>query len=287
MATSTTRSVHAARTFSFGGGDRYAGVISDTRAPPKRFGAIIWGMGIGEMRVARALTKVGVTVMNITREQYSLPELDAHGIDRAREAMDVFRSKKGIERFVLMGNCAFASISFNTALRDDRVVGLILANPHVSDLLSLPSVYRRKLLSFATWRQVLAGKVTLTRHLINALRMKDIIVGRMKGLDERTLIAKAQYHKGLTLPDDIRGKLSALGARGAHTHLVFARNDASLDYFRSAFGQSLTGLAGVENLTTEVLPTDAHLVTVDEEAARLITAAAVRWTQRAYRDAAA
>jgi hypothetical protein len=277
----TSRPAPAARTFSFGGEDRYVGTITDARGPAKPFGAIIWGMGIGEMRVARALTKVGVTVMNIKREKYSLPELDAYGAERGREAMDVLRVKRGIERFIFMGNCSFASISFNTALRDERVIGLIMSNPHVSEMLSLPSSYRRKLLSVASWRQVLAGKFTLARHLVNARRLKDIVVGRMKGLDEKSLIAKTHYNRDLTLPDDIGAKLAAFGARGMHTLLVFSHNDGSLDYFRAAFGRALDGLGNVAGLTTEVLQTDAHLVTIDEEAARLISASAAGWIERA------
>jgi hypothetical protein len=148
-------------------------------------------------------------------------------------------------------------------------------------MLSLPSSYRRKLLSVASWRQVLAGKFTLARHLVNARRLKDIVVGRMKGLDEKSLIAKTHYNRDLTLPDDIGAKLAAFGARGMHTLLVFSHNDGSLDYFRAAFGRALDGLGNVAGLTTEVLQTDAHLVTIDEEAARLISASAAGWIERA------
>lgn len=275
-----TRPVRMAHTFSFGGADRYLAAIADPQTVSSPVGAIIWGMGLGEMRVARALIKLGVTVMHIVREEYSLPELDACGAERGREAMDVLRSKRGIERFVFMGNCAFASISFHTALRDDRVVGLILSNPHVSELQSLPSTFRRKLLSIASWRRVLAGKVTLAQQLANARWWKEIVAARMRGLDEGALIAKTEYNKDLTMPEDIGGKLAALGARGVHTLVAFSRNDASLDYFRAAFGPDFAGLGKVEGLTIEELPTDAHLVTIDDEAARLIAEAAARWIER-------
>ncbi len=71
---------------------------------------------------------------------------DSNGVSGCRLAMDELSKRFPVDRFIVMGNCAAANVSFNTALVEPRVAGMILTNPHVNELQTAGIVYKKKAL---------------------------------------------------------------------------------------------------------------------------------------------
>jgi alpha-beta hydrolase superfamily lysophospholipase len=101
-------------------------------------------------------------------------------VDQVRAAMDELESRGLSRRFVLMGLCAGAFWSAHTALVDERVASLYLLNPRALVWDEWASTARRVrtmrelALKGATWRRVLRGDITLSKHL----RTARAILGR-------------------------------------------------------------------------------------------------------------
>jgi hypothetical protein len=223
------------RTFAFGDDNSLIGTITDPPNAGSRVAAILWGMGIAEMRAARALANLGL-------------------------------------------------VSFNAALVDPSVIGVIVTNPHVSEVLSVSSSYKRKLLSWQSWRHVLTGRATLARHVANIRWLKEHLLGRLWRRDEKSLIEKFIYNKDLTLPADIGGRLKDLAFRGVATLIIFSENDVSLDYFRQVFGKSLAELRRLPNVRVEVLSRTPHVISHDDEAAQMTVDFITHWAKRTVAD---
>jgi hypothetical protein len=85
------------------------------------------------VRVARALSAAGFTTLRFDysgigdsdSRRDSLP-FEESGVIETREAMDYLAKTKGAQRFVLMGLCSGADMAHETAVADDRVVGLMM-----------------------------------------------------------------------------------------------------------------------------------------------------------------
>ncbi len=127
--------------FEFGPGGAYLGYISDPSRLRSQTAAILFGLGRPESRIARRLAALGLVVMQIQLfrnygdEKRRLRFYDDSGVLACTQAIEEIVSQRRITQVVLMGHCAEANLSFNTALVDPRVVGLILANPNVSAVL--------------------------------------------------------------------------------------------------------------------------------------------------------
>jgi alpha-beta hydrolase superfamily lysophospholipase len=90
------------------------------------------------VKLARDLASLGFTVLRF--DFSGTGDSQAHGgepasivermIHEARQAMDHLQQSRSIDRFILMGLCSGATISFKTACRDERVVGAVLINPN-------------------------------------------------------------------------------------------------------------------------------------------------------------
>ena len=122
--------------FEFGPGGAYLGYISDPSRACAAPGVILFGLGRLEGRIARRLAALGLIVMQIqvyknwTDLHRRLEFYDESGVTACRQAIDELYSRRGVTQVVVMGDCAECNISFNTALVDARVVGLILTNPN-------------------------------------------------------------------------------------------------------------------------------------------------------------
>src|SRR4051812_38154830 len=154
--------------FRFGPEQCLIGAISDPKTSPCSIGAIIWGMGAGELRIARSLARLGIVAMLLRQKERAFSRLDTEGVRYCKEAIEVLRAKRGVESFILMGICGRASISFYTAVDDPRVIGLILTNPALSPGLTVLESYKNKLRSADSWRRLFAGKLDLSYHLKSA-----------------------------------------------------------------------------------------------------------------------
>jgi hypothetical protein len=267
----------AGKLFEFGPERAYLGSITDPAQPGAATGAVIFGLGMSEVRVARRLAKLGVVSMQIRLlknyhdSQRRNRFYDDFGVAACRRAIDELLAKRGVREVILMGNCAEANLCFNTALRDTRVTGLILTNPHVNEVLLAADSYWRKLLRPSAWRRLLTGKSSL-----EALRA--FVRGRLQGADDQLLAAQSPYKHDIALPLDFDRKLASLvSQRGVRTLLVFSYTEDGLRYFRKTYGGTLDELVASSNLTIHTLDRDAHVFTHDDESARLLSEIVSRW----------
>ena len=92
--------------FTFGADQNLFGAICDPKGPASAVGAIIWGVGAGELRVARSLARLGIVAMLMRQRKGQFERLDTEGVRYCKEAIEVLRSKRAVDSFILVGNCS-------------------------------------------------------------------------------------------------------------------------------------------------------------------------------------
>ncbi len=266
------------KVFRFGQDNCLVAAISDPPGQASAVGFIMWGLSVADMGTARSLAKAGLTTMQIHQPgEDTRASRNEYGVVRCREAMDLLRDQRGLDQFVLMGNCGSGSICFHTALVDERVVGIVLTNPHVSEVLSLAKLYRRRLLRTDSWRRLFTGGLALRRHLLNTRWLTKAFIAGLSGADEKQLVSMSTFANAMTMPSGIGEKLKQLGERGARTLIIFSRDDVSLEYFRGEYGESFEGLKSVPRLTLEVIDQTEHEIYRDDTAVGVVTDLLSRW----------
>jgi hypothetical protein len=245
--------------FEFGPGGAYLGYISDPSRPCSATGVILFGLGRLESRITRRLAALGLVVMQIQLFKNfgdlnrRLQFYDDAGIAACRQAIDEISSRRSITQVVLMGDCAECNISFNTALVDPRVVGLILTNPNFDPLLQKLTFLDRlplRLFSLDAWRGVLTGESKLVKSLLRRL-----------GSDaaQQWLAGKLSFRKDLILPLDFGQKLSALlTERRGRNLIVYSKDRNGLRFFRRNYRRTLNDLAASGHFTFKVMPRNAR-----------------------------
>jgi len=178
---------------------------------------------------------------------------DSSGVARCREAMDCLQQAHGVQKFLLMGNCALANISLNAALADARVAGLILTNPYVPEhrTARLSLRIRRHLFNSQSWLRLLCGQMR-SRRVLDAAEAR---------LDEASADA--------ALPADLPACLQRLAERDMRLLLAFSRSEPAGFYFRRHYGSALRRLSRSGRLRFEVLPSDSHDFSSHQAAAQL------------------
>jgi hypothetical protein len=267
----------AGSVFEFGPGSAYLGYISDPRRPRSQTGVILFGLGRLESRIARRVAALGLVVMqirlhkNYTEEKSRVRFYDESGVSACTHAIEEITSKRRVTQVVLMGNCAEANISFNTALVDPRVVGLILINPHVNDMLTVLDRLPRRLFSPHAWRRLLAGES-------NSKLLRSFFRSVVPGADQQSLAAQWPYRKDVVLPLDFDRKLSSLlNERAVSSLILFSNDRPGLRYFRKTYGDTLDELVASGRLTFEVLPTDVRYDSADNDAACQLAEIVADW----------
>lgn len=272
------------KTFEFGPNNCLVAAITDPPRGAPTIGAIISGMGVAEVRAARALARLGIVVLQVRQKE--APDdwkalLNADGVRYCKESIEVLRERRGVEQFICMGNCGRASIAFRVALEDPRVIGLILTNPHISPALTIRESYARRLLSPASWRRLLAGKANLGYHLPHVRLLAMSLFGHVARIDEKKLIDQSGHNRDLTLPDGFDERVRGLAERGVRVLMAFSENDEGLSYFRRLYGQAFERLARIPGVSLDLLSTSTHVISHDDAAAGALVALISRWAQEA------
>jgi hypothetical protein len=270
------------KAFEFGPNDRLTGAITDPPFGRATIAAIIAGMGVAELRVARTLASSGVVTLQFREREESADwraALDARGVSNFKEAMRYLREQYGIRRFICMGNCGRGSIAFRVALADPSVVGLIMSNPHISPALTIRESYAKRLSSPASWKQLLCGKANLRYHLPNVGLLALSLLRRVLRISEQMLIDRSGHNKDATMPDRFEERVGHLMQRGVKILLAFSENDEGLTYFRTVYGRSFERAQAVRGLSIELLPTTTHIPSHDTAAASALVAMVDRWTR--------
>ena len=275
-------STRSRKTFEFGPDGCLKGSIWDPPHGRATIGAVIEGMGIAEVRVARTLASFGIVALQL-RERDEDPDwktaYNERGRRNFREGIEFLREQRGIERFICMGNCALGSVAFRVALDDPRVIGLILTNPHISPALTIRESYAERIFSGASWKQVLSGKANLRYHLPNARLLAMSLLRRVARISEKTLIDQSGHNRDGTMPDRFDERVGDLHRRGVSVLMAFSENDVGLTYFRRLYGQSFERLESTPGLSIELLPTTTHIPSHDSAAASALVTIVDRWAR--------
>jgi pimeloyl-ACP methyl ester carboxylesterase len=160
--------------FTFGPGNGLVGIVTEpdpARASADRPAVLIWNVGInhrvGPFRIsvdlARRLAQQGFTVLRFDISgmgdsevrKDTLNEFERAALD-VREAMDALQSRRGINRFVLVGFCSSVDAAHVVAVEDERVAGVAYLEAYVWRTGGYYLRYPLRLLSTARWHRLLA-----------------------------------------------------------------------------------------------------------------------------------
>lgn len=224
--------------------------------------------------LARRLAGMGHAVLRFDHAGVgdSPPRSDGLPFERAApaevaEALDQLGKTTTARRFVLAGICSGAMMSLRAGSKDERVVAVVPVNPqsHLED----PELARwvasrteaRYLFSVSmtkgrSWKSVLTGKA-------DYLSIARTLVRRATGFIRRP--------KPLSLTGwDPLGDLRSLASRGAKTHMVFSKGDASKDVMEAVAGRELPKLVSNGAVTITTLDGADHTFTPREARERLM-----------------
>lgn len=218
------------------------------------------------VRMARYLATLGFVGcrMDFSGIGDSPPNSDNSSVEKrhvaeAREAMDFLQEKRGIERFVLAGNCSGAAFSFLTALSDPRVVSAVLINPQISNRPPLRYYLRLGVSNPKFWLRTITGKIKVRWFL-------DSINKRFNRLFTRETEEASDEVKS------IKG-LSSLIRRGCSLLMIHCEWDPGYDYFRAALRNEIEELSLSGKLKVEVIKGmnhDFNLLRGQEDLIRIV-----------------
>jgi hypothetical protein len=244
---------------------------------------------MADVRVAKRLAKLGFLAvqMRLIKDtahhrdvQRRFATYDTSGVARCRQAMDTFGATHGIKQFIFMGNCALANISFNTALVDSRVVGLILTNPYVSKRLTsgLGFKLRWHLLRRRSWSRLLRGKMNLrSPRAPNSGSAMQAHSSDGNPPDVQGT-SPPDLNQDIMLPPDFDRRLEILSReRGMPVLLVFSENEAGLEYFRRFYRKTLRRLIAAGSLRLEVIDTQVHDFSARDDSALRLNDVVADW----------
>jgi amino acid adenylation domain-containing protein len=272
----------AASVFEFGPGGAYLGYISDPSRPRSRTGVIIFGLGRLESRISRRLAALGLVVMqiqlfrNYADMRRRLQYYDNDGVAACTAAIEEMLSQRRITRVVLMGDCAEANLSFNTALVDRRVVGLILTNPNLDEQLARLTFIDRlplRLFNIEAWCRLVAGESRLLKAVVRRFGSRSA---------EQWLAGQMSFHKDVILPLDFDQKLSTLlTERASPSLIVFSKDRNGLGFFRRTYRATLQELIASNRLSFEVMPVNARDDPADDQVACQFADVIADWAAKA------
>ena len=150
----------------------------------------------------------------------------------AQQVMDQITEMTGIEQFCLMGLSSGALLSLKTALRDDRVVGAGILNPHgfvrstewhqhVEEL-SASRIYAGNLFKLQSWVKAFTGQT-------NYRRLLSAIWYRLTNSDSRSKKISGEA-------ENIGPELEAFLQKSIDILLLFSGADRSIDNFTELLG---------------------------------------------------
>ena len=235
------------RPVRFGPAQRLFGVLTGPasgvakRAPVLLLtGGVVPRTGVNRMYVIMAtrLAELGHTVlrMDVSGICESPPAEgaapnDPHAatlLDDVRSAVSLLLESTGQETLTLLGLCSGAYASFQTALVDPRVRGLVLLNPEVFHLedgspkfsqteqSQAANHYRQALFNPASWKKLLSGKANV-QYLAGFASARLVTMAKTVAARVRGRITK--------VPQGLAGDLHGLLGRGVKITIVMAEGD--------------------------------------------------------------
>ena len=225
------------------------------------------------VKMARNLAALGFVVLRFDFSGIGdSPVRDDHlpfeksAISETQEAMNCLHAARGIERFVLIGICSGAMISFKTACCDPRVVGAVLINArgHLHDGTDheLNSYIRNRTLARHYWRIALFSSFS-AKNWLKAIKGKADywgIIRVMIGFQLRSLFErKRKMSSGL---NHVAADVRLLTERGVRLLHVYSEGDEGLDYLHVILGDEMQKWSVCEPLRAELIHGANHTFTL-------------------------
>jgi len=169
-------------------------------------------------------------------------------VEDVRAAIEVLRSRYGVNDITLAGVCSGAYHALRAAVAALPVNRLLMVNPEnffwkegmsvndmqMAELVRKPGVYRERIFSVAAWRKLSTGRVNIGYIL-------RIYLNRVLLVMESTLRDLARFLR-IRLPGDLGWDLEQIGKRGVSVVFVFARGEPGIDLLALLGGLSVKRL---------------------------------------------
>ncbi len=176
----------------------------------------------------------------------------------SRRAMDFLARARGTQRFVLLGICSGAYVSFHSAIADERVAGIILLNillfhwkegdsvdVRKRDVLKSTRFYSRAVFERDAWMRLLRGDVAVGTIAHGLLQ---------KGWER----ARHRVAHAVSGESDVARGFRALIRRGTDVLLVFGADDGGRDVIDEHLGTNAERFRGETGFRLEVLDGTDH-----------------------------
>ena len=229
------------------------------------------------VKLARRLASLGFLVLRFDfsgvgdslRRQDNLPQNRANPLE-TREAMDYLEAAWGTQRFIAIGICRGAWVSFATASQDSRLIGLVLINPDtladdrrsaISAQLKTTSFLVTALTRLSTWLHVF-------RRPFRYRTQFGALIGYLR--------SPLQHRERLSEADQVAARLRSLTSGGVDTLFLISEHDQSRDYLAAIERRSGEHS---ERIALEVIPEGGHIF-MSLASQRSVIAAVGRWAAR-------
>jgi pimeloyl-ACP methyl ester carboxylesterase len=171
-------------------------------------------------------------------------------LDDIATAIELIRSRYGIDDIALAGLCSGASHALRAAVAGLPVRRILMINPQVyswgddgvtldelqrlSEAARNPGVYRKKVFSAAYWQRLVTGKVRIWR-------IPRVYVDRTL-LALKSSLRNVARTLGIRLSNDLGRELEEVVGRGVRVVFLFARGEPGLDLLKIQAGSSIRRL---------------------------------------------
>jgi hypothetical protein len=232
------------------------------------------GPGRIYVKIARELAAMGLVVLRFdfsgigdSHARHDNLCFPKSAVRETQEAMNLMKSSRGIEEFVLLGGCSGALVSLETACCDLRVVGAILINYPATeeeeqadaDLKTRRAAhYYRNFALFdrKSWGRLLTGKANY-RQLLEVVRLHANRQFRVGGNQPRPQSPFEAKLRRLTQPD-------------LYLNFLCSEGDPLLGELREAGGNEFQYLCSLGKATVEMIPHSDHTFSSLKDHERLI-----------------
>lgn len=228
------------------------------------------------VRMARAFSAAGFHSLRFDysgigdsdQRRDSLP-FEESAVIETREAMDYLEKVRGTTRFVLIGLCSGADMAHETAVKDERVIGMVLLDAWAYKTLAYKvRRYGPKLLDLKAWRHSIGIR-------LQQLAGEHTRAGSQMPGGEGVEYEVPKYVRVFPPRERVACELRALAERGVHFKYVWT---GGLEEYNHE-GQHAATFRDVHfdgRMEEEWLPDADHIVTGLRHQ-EMVTARAVQW----------
>ncbi|MBK8257184.1 MAG: alpha/beta hydrolase [Polyangiaceae bacterium] len=232
------------------------------------------------VKLARSLADQGFSVFRFDLAGLgdSEPRRDALSFEEGavsdvKEAMDHLQKMGAATRFLLMGLCSGADMSFQTTCRDERVVGAIMMDGY-----SYPTP------EYHVRRFVQRARTVRSWRAFGLRKARELMHRWKHGPSEKAPLPTGpirQYVREFPPKERFISDLKHLVGRGVFMHFVYSGGMPEYYNYERQFADALAGVHFGDHVTSEMFPTANHTFTELAEQEALV-AAAVKWTVRRF-----